>query len=102
MARMAQGPYDSVIIDSLGNLYGTTSLGGELFLQFGLRLRPWFLCCGQLPVAAGRKPRWFVFSGGDEGLRSLCELGHGLPEVTFYGTTEYGGARGLGTVFELQ
>jgi len=94
-----EGPYDSVIIDSLGNLYGTTSL--EAIIP-AIRSR-----CGLVfvlrPTSGGgwEEAALVVFSGGDEGLGPYANLVMD-PRGHLYGTTEYGGARGLGTVFELQ
>lgn len=94
-----EAPYDSVIIDSLGNLYGTTSLGGDYSCNsvYG---------CGLVFVLRPTSGGWdeaalVVFSGGNEGLGPYANLVMD-PRGHLYGTTEYGGARGLGTVFELQ
>jgi uncharacterized repeat protein (TIGR03803 family) len=92
--------YASVILDSLGNLYGTTALGGDYSCNsvYG---------CGLVfvlrPTSSGgwNEDALIVFSGGNEGLSPYANLVMD-PQGHLYGTTEYGGARGLGTVFELQ
>ena len=95
-----RAPYAGVILDSLGNLYGTTALGGDYScnsvygcgLVFALR-----------PSSGGNwnEAALVVFSGGNEGLGPYANLVMD-PQGHLYGTTEYNGPRGLGTVFELQ
>ena len=84
-------PFSGLVLDSAGNLYGTTPMGG--------------LCvnCGtvfELTLTAGGS--WtesvlYSFSGTDLPLGGLSFDASG----NLYGTTEYGGAYGSGTVFEL-
>jgi uncharacterized repeat protein (TIGR03803 family) len=96
IANYAYGPLGGVVLDSAGNLYGTTMWGGkggtyggtvfELKLQAGGR---W----------AGTVLHNFGQSAGD----GILPNG-GLVFDTvgnLYGTTNEGGASGLGTVFEL-
>jgi uncharacterized repeat protein (TIGR03803 family) len=88
-----QAPYGGVIFDSNGDLFGTATLGGE--------------CCGvAFELVPGSGSKWnesilHVFQGGNDGNGPYGTLvmdaaGH------LYGTTEYGGANGLGTVFQLK
>jgi uncharacterized repeat protein (TIGR03803 family) len=93
-------PYAGVILDSLGNLYGTTALGGDYSCNsvYG---------CGLVfeltPTSNGGwdETALLVFSGGNEGLSPYANLVMN-PQGELYGTTEYAGERGLGTVFELE
>jgi len=90
-------PYGGLIFDSQGNLYGTTSRGGNTGACQG--------GCGVVfTLVPGAKGQWtetvlYTFQGGD-GYEPLGP-------VTFdsagnlYGTTEVGGAHGSGTVFKL-
>jgi len=95
-----RNPYAGVILDSLGNLYGTTSLGGNYSCNsvYG---------CGVVfeltPSSSGGwdENALLVFSGGNEGLSPYADLVMN-PQGHLYGTTEYAGERGLGTVFELE
>jgi uncharacterized repeat protein (TIGR03803 family) len=95
-----RNPYAGVILDSLGNLYGTTALGGNYSCNsvYG---------CGVVfeltPTSSGgwNENVLLVFSGGNEGLSPYANLVMD-PHGHLYGTTEYAGERGLGTVFELE
>lgn len=88
-----QAPYGGVIFDSSGDLFGRATLGGE--------------CCGvAFELMPASDSKWnesilHVFQGSNDGNGPYGTLvmdaaGH------LYGTTEYGGANGLGTVFQLK
>ena len=92
--RNGSAPYDGVISDTAGNLYGTTDAGGKYGDGTVFKLKP--------PV--GGKKAWtetvlFSFNGTNgEGPESrLLFDGAG----NLYGTTYDGGSSNLGTVFEL-
>jgi uncharacterized repeat protein (TIGR03803 family) len=82
------GPFGNVILDALGNLYGTTS-GLPLFAGTVFTLEK-----------GGRQTVLYSFKGGADG---------GTPEAgliqdsdgNLYGTTVFGGAFGQGVVFKL-
>ena len=91
-------PYSGVIRDSEGNLYGTSPGGGIAFE------------CGKLPCgvvfkldSAGKETVLYTFCS-----QSNCSDGYspsgGLfrdAEGNFFGSTEFGGAYGYGTIFKL-
>jgi uncharacterized repeat protein (TIGR03803 family) len=87
-------PYARLILDAAGNLYGTTRDGGPSGSGMVFRLTP--------PVAG--KAAWTLtvlhsFNGAD-GRYPVSALVFGQ-DGNLYGTTEYGGAKNLGTAFKL-
>jgi uncharacterized repeat protein (TIGR03803 family) len=82
-------PDSGLIHDGQGNLYGTTSVGGAFNAGTVFKIAP-----------SGLETVLYSFSGGGDG---------GLPyaslildtEGNLYGTTAFGGAANLGTVFQL-
>jgi uncharacterized repeat protein (TIGR03803 family) len=93
-------PYKGVVIDSQGNLYGTTVVGG-------LSLGPCIDSgCGVVYKVSQSGGKWtqsviYSFTGGDDGFGpggALVFDSHGNLD----GMTPTGGANGLGTVFQLQ
>ena len=93
-------PYAGLIFDQAGNLYGTTSLGGNLscgYLGSG---------CGVVfTLTPNSDGSWtesvlYSFTGGSDGENPQSSLiFDSLGNL--YGTTPEGGAGGRGTVFEL-
>jgi uncharacterized repeat protein (TIGR03803 family) len=88
-------PYGGLVSDNAGNLYGVTQYGGGGACGSG---------CGTVfslkPNGGGwTKSTIYSFAGGDGadpcGALILDKSGN------LYGTTEYGGTYGIGTVFEL-
>ena len=85
-----QFPDAGLVMDALGNLYGTTLGGG------GVRSGSVFEI-----TAAGAQKTLYLFTGGVDG---------GIPSSrlvvdakgNLYGTTRFGGAAGLGTVFKVR
>ena len=83
-------PQGSPIMDSAGNLYGTTSAGGALGLGTVYALDP-----------TGAESVLYSFAGGTtDGQVPLGHLVMGS-SGSLYGTTSIGGAYDLGTVFEI-
>jgi len=93
-----KNPYGGVIVDSKGNLYGTTVAGG-----FG------GICagdgCGVVYMLSNSGGTWnetvmYSFTGGDDGFGpggALVADGNG----NFYGTTPDGGANAVGVVYQI-
>jgi len=86
------GPYDDLVMDSAGNLYGTTYLDG----RYG-----WGNVFKLTPSGSG----WTYasihdFTGGTDGGSPRCRLVFDS-SGNLYGTTSIGGANGYGVVFKL-
>ncbi len=83
-------PSSKMLIDSAGNLYGTTD-GGDVATDYGtiFKLAP-----------DGTETVLYNFQGGADGAGSIGPLLAG-PGGIFYGTTSAGGASGDGTLFKL-
>jgi uncharacterized repeat protein (TIGR03803 family) len=87
-------PYARLILDAAGNLYGTTRDGGPSGNGTAFRLAP----------PAKDKPGWTLmvlhsFTGAD-GRFPTSALVFGQ-DGNLYGTTQFGGAKNLGTAFKL-
>ncbi len=81
-------PHGALVLDSLGNLYGTTSSGGSAGFGTVFKID-----------ASGVETVLYSFTGSD-GANPYAGL---VMDSTgkLYGTTENGGTFGLGTVFEI-
>ncbi len=93
-------PSGALAIDAKGAIYGTAAFGGD-----GACPRNRITFCGVVyaltPAPSGYMySRLYSFQGGNDGYYPeggiVADAGGAL-----YGTTEYGGAPGLGTVFKL-
>ncbi|MGA3089640.1 MAG: choice-of-anchor tandem repeat GloVer-containing protein [Terriglobales bacterium] len=82
-------PLGGVALDSSGNLYGTTWLGGTY--NFGTVFEI---------SNAGYQTVLYSFAGGSDGANPIAGLII-APSGNLYGTTPAGGAYGNGTVFEV-
>ena len=82
-------PRAGLVVDSAGNLYGTTYQGGAFGLGTVFRLD-----------ASGGETVLHSFGGGDDGANPYAGL---LPDGkgNLYGTTNVGGTHNLGTVFKV-
>ena len=93
------GPFAGLILDSVGNLYGTTAAGGVGCAGEG---------CGTVyeltPVSGGWNET--VLHSFDNNGKDGVTPGSGSlildASGSLYGTTEVGGAKGWGTVFKLK
>jgi len=82
-------PYAGLVRDSLGNLYGTTSEGGASNVGTVFKVTP-----------TGQETVLYSFAGGTDGANPFAGLVRDR-KGNLYGTTEAGGASGVGTVFKL-
>jgi len=82
-------PYAGLIQDTVGNLYGTTLLGGASGAGVAFKLDP-----------SGKETMLHTFTGGSDGALPYAGL---VRDTTgnLYGTTYAGGASGWGVVFKL-
>jgi uncharacterized repeat protein (TIGR03803 family) len=86
----ADGAYPSTLIrDAAGNLYGTTNQGGASGWGAVFKLD-----------ATGKYEVLYDFTGGADGAIPAEGLTRD-PAGNLYGTTDFGGASGFGTVFKL-
>ncbi len=88
-------PYSGVIMDSSGNLYGTTLVGGPSGLGVVYKL-----------TSSGIEVVLHSFSGPQSGGQGADGAEPVAPLLmdkagNLYGTTQYGGTYGLGTVFKV-
>ena len=84
-------PYAALTLGYDGNLYGTTYEGGLGYGGNGSLFKV---------TTNGTLTTLYSFTGGTNGLKPYAglTLGH---DGSFYGTTEWGGSGGVGTVFRL-
>jgi len=82
-------PYAGLVRDTSGNLYGTTSEGGHSNVGTVFKVTP-----------TGHETVLYSFAGGKDGANPFAGLVRDT-KGNLYGTTEAGGASGVGTVFEL-
>ena len=82
-------PECNLIFDSAGNLYGTTEEGGAYGYGVVFKLTP-----------GGTETVLYSFTGGNDGAYPAASLIMD-PSGNLYGTTEEGGASGLGVVFKV-
>ncbi len=85
----AQGPSAGLIHDAKGNLYSTTVGGGKY--DWGAVFRV---------SSTGKETVLFSFAGGAAGQNPFAGVVRDAAG-NFYGTTSYGGAFNMGTVFEV-
>ncbi len=94
-------PTSGLIFDQAGNLYGTAIIGG---VQGGCQFVGYY-GCGVVFKLSPSGSGWtesvlYSFTGGADGGLPVGGLIFG-PSGNLYGTTEYGGDGGGGTVFQL-
>ena len=89
------GPYGQLLVDSAGNVYGTTKVGGNSGCFDGGG-------CGVVfkVDSSGTETVLYAFSGGSDGRYPFAGLVRDA-SGDLYGTTINGGDAGLGVVFKL-
>ncbi len=85
------GPEAGLIRDASGNLYGTTSFGGDPNADVGVAYEV---------DPTGKETVLHTFTGGSDGATPFAKLIRGQ-YGRLYGTTAYGGTAGAGTAFKL-
>jgi len=90
---MDRDPFDGLIFDARGNLYGTTNRGGDYDSGTVFRLAP-------RANGAWTFTMLYSFTGGNDGGYPSSSLIFDSAEH-LYGTASGGGAYGVGTVFRL-
>jgi len=85
------GPEAGLIRDATGNLYGTTTFGGDPDADVGVVYTV---------DNAGKETVLHTFTGGEDGASPFARLLRDA-KGNLYGTTGYGGAGSAGTVFKL-
>ncbi len=96
-------PYASLILDSKGNLYGTTEYGGTNQITYGLKTVTAGTVFELSPKTGGGWTEIVLYDFGASSTDSALPIA-GLvfdSQGNLYGTTFAGGTCGLGTVFEL-
>jgi uncharacterized repeat protein (TIGR03803 family) len=88
-------PYGGLLMDGSGALYGTTSQGGANGYGVVFKLTP-----PGAGASVWTDTTLFSFSGGRDGGSPLCALVQDKAGA-LYGTTQAGGAFGMGVVFRL-
>jgi uncharacterized repeat protein (TIGR03803 family) len=88
----ADGAFGSALtLDAVGNLYGTTQLGGDPICECGTVFKMF---------PNGGETVLYSFTGGSDGYSPIGELAHDAAG-NLYGITNLGGASGFGTVYKL-
>jgi len=96
-------PMSGLVMDSAGNLYGTTTFGGS---HSSNCTEQQYIGCGTVfklsPMGAGKwkEELLYVFQGGSDGYSPYSTLIFDK-NGALYGTTYIGGVTGNGTVFKL-
>jgi len=83
-------PYDGLLRDATGILYGTTYSGGDSTCNCGVVFEI---------ESGGTEDVLYTFKGATDGANP--EAGLRLSGGALYGTTRFGGGHGLGTIFKL-
>jgi uncharacterized repeat protein (TIGR03803 family) len=82
-------PFAGVILDSAGNLYGTTYAGGASGVGVVFKLNP-----------SGTETLLHTFTSGSDGANPYAGLTRDN-RGNLYGTTYFGGTSGFGTIFRI-
>jgi uncharacterized repeat protein (TIGR03803 family) len=84
----AYGPQCSLVLDTAGNLYGTTFSGGAHNVGAVFKVS-----------STGTESVVYSFAGGSDGSHPIADLVRDAKTGYLYGTTIYGGTTNSGTVF---
>jgi uncharacterized repeat protein (TIGR03803 family) len=84
----AYGPKCSLVLDTAGNMYGTSFSGGANNVGAVFEVS-----------ATGAESVAYSFAGGSDGSHPIADLVRDAKTGYLYGTTVYGGAANSGTVF---
>ncbi|HEX8817940.1 MAG TPA: choice-of-anchor tandem repeat GloVer-containing protein [Terriglobales bacterium] len=95
-----RGPWSNLVFDASGNLYGTTSLGGRSGTKCGGQ------GCGTVFELIARQGRWgrhILYNFRQSTGSGATPLSGVILDSSgnIYGTTQAGGSKQVGTVFEL-
>jgi len=86
------GPYDKLLLDASGNLYGTTLGDGQYGFGSVFKLTP--------SNGGWTYTSLHDFTGGDDGASPMCQLAFDS-SGNLYGTASGGGTKGKGVVFQI-
>ena len=87
----ADHPVAGLVLDAAGNLYGTTELTGPMADSLGTVFKM---------TSSGVETVLYVFTGVPDGSEPVAGLALD-PAGNLYGTAEFGGTSGMGTVFKI-
>ena len=85
------GSFRNLVMDGLGNLYGTTHCDGASSAGTVYKLTP--------ATGSWKYTELYMFTGGTDGLYSFSNLS--FRQGKLYGTTNLGGSKNFGTIFSI-
>ncbi|HTT98979.1 MAG TPA: choice-of-anchor tandem repeat GloVer-containing protein [Rhizomicrobium sp.] len=85
------GSFRNLVFDDAGNIFGTTHCDGDDSAGTVFELSP--------SGSSWNYTLLYTFTGGSDGQFTISNLGQ--KDGSLYGTTQYGGANGAGTIYRL-